>query len=112
MTPYIEYQGKKYEFRVNRYIIKEIAKLQKKHNVSQNDTSNAYEFLEDAGKIFLTTNYGLTDEQIEDIYDSFNPIELYELLGAVLDTVFTNLGGKETTNSFLREYRIKKANEN
>ena len=29
MTPYIEYQGKKYEFKVNRYIIKEIVKLQK-----------------------------------------------------------------------------------
>ena len=54
MTPYIEYQGKKYEFRVNRYIIKEIAKLQKSI-MSLKTTSNAYEFLEDVGKIFLTT---------------------------------------------------------
>ena len=50
-------------------------------------------------KLFLTVNYGLSDEQIENIYDDYNPMELYELLGAVLDTVY-ELGAKKQPTAF------------
>lgn len=117
MIPYIEHNGAKYEFKINRYILKEIVKLQKELNIDSGDTANGFDFLERAAALFLSQNYNLTGNEIEAIFDNYeNPAELYELLGAIADTVFTGLSAetenkKPTNNTFLAEYRQKKETE-
>lgn len=117
MIPYIEYNGTKYEFKLNRHILKELMKLPKKYNLVEKDVSNSYEFLEETAFLFLNTNYKLQKNEVEVIFDSYDNVgkaaELYELLGAVADTVFTSIAAtaekqEPTNNQFLAEYRLAK----
>lgn len=113
ITPYIEFNGNKYEFVLNRQALKEIVKLQSELKIDKDNLGNAYDFLEKSVAVFLKTNYKLTEDEITEIYDSYkDPTELYELLGAVIETVFTNMSAeaenkKPTQNQFLMEYRQK-----
>ena len=113
MIPYIEFNGNKYEFALNRQVLKEIVKLQSELKIDKDNLGNAYDFLEKSVAEFLKTNYKLTEDEITEIYDSYkDPTELYELLGAVIETVFTNMSAeaenkKPTQNQFLMEYRQK-----
>lgn len=113
ITPYIEFNGNKYEFVLNRQILKKIVKMKSELKIDKDNVGNAYDFLEKSVAEFLKTNYKLTEDEITEIYDSYkDPIELYELLGAIIDTVFTNMSAeaenkKPTQNQFLMEYRQK-----
>jgi hypothetical protein len=109
--PYIEVGGKRYEFELNRRVLVELSRIGTADGVKE----RGVEFLEDAAFIMLNAKYGLERGEFNTLLDDYckeagNVTEIYELLTAVMDVVFTESAGKPktTNNAFLAEYRVKK----
>ena len=80
---------------------------------SEEDTTAKINNLEKVVKMILQYNYpSLTDEEYEDILDYNEEVygfqELYEMLGYILEDVFTQASGGKT-NPYLEEKRQAKA---
>lgn len=111
MKPYIEDRNlTQYEFEMNRKLFVQLGGELK-------EVANDVSKLEDICFAILNNNYHITREQYDDILD-FNEEELgitglYELLGAIVETVFTkvDLEQKPIRNLFLQEYKAKKEQE-
>lgn len=112
--PYLESRnGTIYE--INSITRKQMMEVQKLViSLKDIDKLNQVEQLEDITKLVFKFNYpSLTDEEFEDILDynaevyGFN--ELYEMLGYILEDVFTQQSGAaKKINPYLEEKRAKK----
>lgn len=112
MKPYIDHNGTRYEFKATRAAIKDITKLQTRYTNEDGRITDPTGFMEEVAYSLLGRQYDLTVEEIDNIlnvYSPDNPMEVYELLGAVIDTLFTPPAEAETSNAFRAEYRKKKA---
>lgn len=112
MKPYLENRvGTKYE--ISRITRRQKIEVQKMLLSSEEDTTAKINNLEKVVKMILQYNYpSLTDEEYEDILDYNEEVygfqELYEMLGYILEDVFTQASGGKT-NPYLEEKRQAKA---
>ena len=115
MKPYLENRaGTRYE--INKITRRQKIEIQKiLLSSKEEDTTARIEELEKIAKLILQYNYpSLTDTEYEDILDYNEEVygfqELYEMLGYILEDVFTQASGGKT-NPYLEEKRQAKAHE-
>lgn len=107
--------GTKWEFdSINRKQKIQIQKILMR--MSSLDETEKLEKLEEIMKQIFLFNYpNLTDEEFEDILDynaeTYGFGELYEMIGYILEDVFTQASGVAKTNPYLEEKRKQKAQE-
>lgn len=107
--------GTKWEFdSINRKQKIQIQKILMRMS-SLDETEKIEELEEIMKQIFLFNYPNLTDEEFEDILDynaeTYGFGELYEMIGYILEDVFTQASGVAKTNPYLEEKRKQKAQE-
>lgn len=107
--------GTKWEFdSINRKQKIQIQKILMRMS-SLDETGKIEELEEIMKQIFLFNYPNLTDEEFEDILDynaeTYGFGELYEMIGYILEDVFTQASGVAKTNPYLEEKRKQKAQE-
>lgn len=112
MKPFIDHNGERYAFKATRATMKDIARLQSRHLTADGKIDSPFDFLDEVAYSLFESNHGLNKAEVDVILDEYNPdnpAEIYEFLGAVVETLFTpQAGTQETKNQFLAEYRRKK----
>lgn len=113
VKPYIEANGKKYEFEANRRIMLEFSKQLRDKEAD----GVGLEIIENICFLMLASKYGISREEFDGILDAYceqagNYTEIYELLGAVVEKFFTPAASNNPPkNKFLAECRAEKATE-